>query len=130
MKKFLFLILVVIIVSCSTEKKSGSVLRSGELVTTRKYIGNFIDYCHTGPDVFGSDNLIWIKTTVYPAYGKLSAYSKNCRFLEGERIYLKRISPNPGPFGNWEYQVENDSSVVYRVSEYRYENNVLVLAWF
>jgi hypothetical protein len=36
----------------------------------------------------------------------------------------------PGAYGKWMYQVENDSSVIYRVSEYKYENNVLVKACF
>jgi hypothetical protein len=38
--------------------------------------------------------------------------------------------PTPGPYGNWEYLIENDSSDVYRVSNYRYENNALVQVSF
>ena len=116
--------------SCTSEKKSYSHLRNADLSVTRRYIGNFLDFRHTGPEVFGGTHLIWIRTTLFNSYGKISAYGKDCKFVPGEKIYLKRMYSTPGPYGNWEYQVENDSSVVYRVSNYRYENNVLVEATF
>jgi hypothetical protein len=118
-----------VILSCSTYKKT-SYLREDELVNSRRYIGNYIDYSHTGPENLGGPHLIWIKTTLYENFGKLSAYGKKCDFTPGERLYLRRLYSTPGTFGHWEYQVENDSSLYYRVSEFRYENNVLVRAWF
>jgi len=99
-------------------------------MNTRRYIGEFIDYCHTGPEIFGGVHLIWVKTTLYNRYGKISAYSNKCDFSLGDKLYLRRLYAVPGVFGNWTYQIENDSSVYYRVSEYRYENNVLVQALF
>jgi hypothetical protein len=130
MKKILLLILMGVVISCSTTKKSSSLLKEDEYYNTRKYIGNFIDYCHTGPEVFGGAHLIWIKTTLYNTFGKISAYGNKCEFSFGDKLYLRRTYSTPGPFGNWSYQIENDSSVVYRISEYRYENNVLARAWF
>ena len=130
MKKLLFLILTCTIISCATEKKSSSLLNSGDLITTRRYIGNFIDYSYTGPEVIGGVDLIWIKTTLYPRYGKISVYGRNCAFSAGQKLYLKRTGSTPGRYGIWEFQVENDSSACYKVSEYRYENNVLVRANF
>jgi hypothetical protein len=130
MKKLLFLIFMSIFISCATERKSVSPLTNNEFRTTRRYLGNFVDYCHTGPDVSGSVHLIWIKTTFYNAFGKISAYGKSCDFSPGDKIYLRSISSTPDAFGKWEYQVENDSFVVYRVSDYRYENNSLLRASF
>jgi len=126
MKKFLFLLLMGIIISCSITKKSSSLLQEDQFFITRKYIGNFIDYRHTGPQIVGGNDLIWIKTTIYSTYGKISAYSKTCNFSVGDKIYLKPIYYTPGKFGYWVYQVENDSSVNYRVSEFRFENNVFI----
>jgi hypothetical protein len=125
-----FLIFIPLLISCTSEKKSYSHLRNNDLSVTRRYIGNFLDYSHTGPEIFGGVNLIWIRTTQFNSYGKISAYGKDCKFEPGEKIYLKRMYSTPGPYGNWEYQIENDSSVVYRMSNFRYENNVLVQASF
>ncbi|HEY5124415.1 MAG TPA: hypothetical protein VIK14_11835, partial [Ignavibacteria bacterium] len=77
-----------------------------------------------GPQIVGGNDLIWIKTTIYSTYGKISAYSKNCDFSVGDKIYLRPISSTPGNLENWVYQIENDSSVNYKVSEFRFENNI------
>lgn len=130
MKILLLFVLVGTMLSCTTFKKSSLVLKADDFPITRKYIGNFVDYCHTGPEVFGGVNLIWIKTTLYTSFGKISAYSKECDFSAGDKIYLRQMYPTPGPYGNWDYLIENDSSVVYRASNYRYENNALVQVSF
>lgn len=123
MKKLLFLVLMSIIISCSTTNKSSSLLQEDQFLITRKYIGNFVDYYHTGPEIVGGSDLIWIKTSIYSTYGKISVYGKKCKFSVGDKIYLKPIYSTPGNFGNWIYQIENDSSVIYRVSDIRFENN-------
>jgi hypothetical protein len=124
MKKLLFLILMGIFISCGTTRKYSSLLQEEQLLITRKYIGNFVDYCHTGPEIVGGRDLIWIKTTVFNTFGRISVYGKTCDFSVGDKIYLKPIYSTPGNYGNWLYQIENDSSVIYRVSDYRYENNI------
>ena len=129
MKKYGFILLMALGISCATTDKSG-LLPEDNLIVTRKYVGNFVDYRHTKPMKFGDPHLIWIKTTSDTTYGKISAYSKKCDFSVGDRIYLRRIYTSPGVFGNWEYQIENDSSVFYRVSQYQYDNKVLVQNWF
>lgn len=126
----LTILLSAILSGCSSVKTIPSAGYENELLNTRKYIGEFIEYSHTRPEVFGGVNLIWIRTTMFSTYGRLSAYRNKCDFQKGERIYLKRMYSTPGAYGNWMYQVENDSSVIYRVSEYKYENNVLVKACF
>jgi hypothetical protein len=130
MKKFLFLPVFCLIVSCSTQLKTHSHLLDDGVSLTRRYIGNFIDYSHTGPDYCANAHLIWIRTTQFSTFGKLSAYGKDCKFTPGERIYLRRMYSIPNANGEWEYQVENDSSTVYLVSKYKYDNNVLVHASF
>jgi hypothetical protein len=130
MKKIALLVLVSVIISCSVTKRSASTRRDDDLINTRRYIGNFIDYCQTGPETFGGTHLIWIKTTLFNTYGKISAYGNDCNFTPGDKLYMRRLYATPGKQGNWEFQVENDSSVYYRVSDYRYENNVLVQVSF
>jgi hypothetical protein len=129
MKKLLFLILMGLLIACSTSKKSSSLLEEDQLYITRKYIGDFLEYCHTGPQIVGGKDLIWIKTSVYTTYGKISAYGKICDFSVGDKIYLKPVSSTTGDIGNWVYQIENDFSINYRVSEFRFENNVFTRNW-
>ena len=124
MKKLLFFVLMFLIISCSITKKSSSLPQEDQLIVSRRYIGNFIDYSHTGPQIVGDNDLIWIKTTIYHSYGKISAYSRTCDFSVGDKIYLKLISTTPENFGGLMYQIENDSSVNYMVSEFRFENNI------
>jgi hypothetical protein len=126
MKKILFLAIMGVLNSCSITKNYSSTIQEDQFLTTRKYIGNFIEYFHTDPQIVDGNDLIWIRTTVYNTFGKISAYGKKCDFSVGDKIYLRPTSSTPGKFGYWEYQIENDSSVYYKVSEYRYENNIFV----
>jgi len=130
MKKLILLLMISVTCSCVAVKQTAHVQRAEELCKTRRYIGDFIDYSKTGPEVFGCGNLIWIRTTVFNSYGKISAHADTCRFKEGDRIYLKRMYSVPDSYGSWDYQVENDSLVVYRVSKYKYENSTLVTTYF
>ena len=116
-------------ISCTITKKTG-LLPEDQVLVTRQYVGDFIDYRHTRPETFGYPHLIWIKTTMDSTYGKISAFSKKCEFSTGDRIYLRRTYITPGVFGYWVYQIENDSSVFYRVSEFQYDNKVLVQNWY
>ncbi len=124
------LVLTCFLVSCSAQKKSYTLLKENELTHTRKYIGNFVDYYYTDPEIFAGVPLIWIKTTMYTNYGQLSAYGKVCRFSPDDRLYLKSTYSKNGSFGNWVVEIENESSVSYRVSEYRYEERVVVQNMF
>jgi hypothetical protein len=130
MKKILLFLIACILISCGAMKNSATLNVEDQLYNTRKYIGNFIDYCHTGPEISGGAHLIWIKTSLYNSFGKISAFGKTCDFSVGERIYLRRLTSIPNATGNWSFQIENDSSVYYMVSGYRYENNSIVLASF
>lgn len=129
-KKLSFFLLIGITFACIPIRKSSSYIHEDQLCSTRRYIGNYIDYYHTEPGISGGRNLIWIRTTQFNSYGKISAYGKTCDFSVGDKIYLRRTSTIPDSFGNWSFQIENDSSVYYMVSGYRYENNAIVLASF
>jgi hypothetical protein len=102
-----------------------------ELVVTRKFVGSYIDFRHTGSDEYSAPNLIWIKTSHEGIYGKFSAYGKKCDFKPGENLYMKRTFYTPGQgAGFWIYRIENDSSVEYRLSDFQHDKKVLVQSWF
>jgi hypothetical protein len=129
MNKYGFILLMVLGISCVTTKKSG-MLPEDEFFVTRKYIGNFMDYRHTWPETIGDAHLVWIKTTRDSTYGKISVYSKKCKFSIGDKLYLRRTYCTPGFFGYWRYQIENDSSVFYTLSDFQYDKKILVQTWF
>ena len=126
MKKILLLLFAGTIFSCGTTNKLSTKVQEEQMIVTRKYIGNFIEYYHTSPDLVGGEDLIWIRTSVYNTFGRISAYSKTCKFSAGEKIYLKPTYSTPENFGYWEYEIENDDSVSYKISDYRFENNAFV----
>jgi hypothetical protein len=129
MKQILLLFTIFIFCSCSAEKHIPHAHRNGDLIITKKFIGNYIDYCHTGPEICGGTDLIWIKTTHIDSFGKISAYGKTCDFRPGERIYLNSIHSLERPTGDWEYEIGNDSALLYKVSEYQYQNKNFIKAW-
>jgi len=130
MPKLVYLILTGLCISCSLSNKSSSFPKEDELFITRKYIGDFVDYKYTGPVSFGGPPLIYIKTTLDTAYSQISVYSAKCEFSVGDKLYLRRTYSTSGLSGYWYYQIENDSSVYYRISEFMEDDKVLVQTWF
>ena len=129
-RKPVFLAIVAMTVACSPANRLASEPEEDMLYVTRSYIGNYEDYRHTAPARFGDPHLIWIKTTQDSTYGKISAYSRDCGFRSGDRLYLRRTYVTPGIYGYWMYQIENDSLVFYRVSEYQNDRKVLIQSWY
>ena len=119
-----------LIMSCSLTKPS--MIQEDELLLTRKYIGNFIEYFHTEPKSFGDPHLIWIKTSLEGTYGRITAYSKTCKFQPGERLYIRRVYDQMGGvWGDWVYQIESDNdNTNYRLSQFPYADTTLVQTWF
>jgi hypothetical protein len=112
-------------------KRSTEIVIEDEFLMTRKYVGVFLDYRHTGPSTSDGPNIIWIKTSMEKNFGKLSAYGKNCDFTMGDKLYIRRTFFSPGDVsGYWIYQIENDSTVYYRLSEFQYDKKVYVETLF
>jgi hypothetical protein len=59
MKKFGFILLLVLGISCATSEKSG--ISEDRIFVTRKFVGNFVGYRHTSLTNLGDPHLIWIK---------------------------------------------------------------------
>jgi hypothetical protein len=131
MNKSLFVLVLALTVSCSSSKKASSRINEDELIITRKYVGVFMDYRHTGPENYDGPNIIWVKTSMEDMYGKISAYGKKCEFAEGDRLYLRRTFYSPGIVsGYWVYTLENDSSVSYRATDLQHDREVFIKTWF
>ena len=114
-----------------SSKRSSEVVIEDQFFVTRKYVGEYIDYRHTGPGRSEGPNIIWIKTSMDKSLGKLSAYGKTCQFAPGDQLYIRRIYYSPGDVtGFWVYQIENNSSIFYRLSEFQYDKKVYVETLF
>jgi hypothetical protein len=114
-------------------KRPTEIVIEDEFLITRKYVGDFLDYRHTGQDNSDFPNIIWIKTSMDKTFGKLSALGKNCDFTPGDHLYIRRIFYSPGDVsgsGYWIYQIENDSSTYYRLSEFQYDKKVYIETLF
>lgn len=123
--------LLAITASCSTMRQTGSAVSEDDLMITRKYVGDFIEYRHTGPENYEGPNIIWIKTSMESQYGKISAYGRKCDFIPGERLYLRRKLYSPGIVsGYWVYVIENDKSVSYRATDLQHDREVYIKSWF
>ena len=130
MKKIMFLFMVVALSSCATVKKTAT-LPEDELFQTRKYVGNFIEYRHTGPERLGDPHIIWIKTSLESVYGIISAYSRDCQFNVNDRLFIRRIYFTTVLSEYWLYQIESDSlKKPYRLSKFQYDDKVLIQTWF
>ena len=117
--------------SSEISDKLSDEVTEDKLFISRKYVGQFVDYRQTGSSDYNGPNLIWIKTTLDKTFGKISAYSKKCNFSVGDKLYLKRAYYSPGVVsGYWVYQIENDSSVYYRVTDFQSDKKVSVETWF
>jgi hypothetical protein len=112
-------------------KRNTEIVIEDQFLLTRKYIGEFLDYRHTGPETSDGPNIIWIKTSMDKTFGKFSAYGRSCEFTIGDNLYIRRIFYSPGDVtGYWIYQIENDSSIFYRLSEFQYDKKVYVETMF
>lgn len=122
---------MVLTASCSTFLRNSATLDEGELVITRKYMGEFVEHRQTGPENYDGPNLIWIKTTMEDEYGKISAYGRRCDFVTGERLYLRRAFYSPGIVsGYWVYYIENDLGISYRATDIQHDREVYISTWF
>jgi len=130
MKRLIFLIfLVCLAVSCGTSRKASP--KDAGMVMTRKFVGNYIEYRQTPSARIGYPNLVWIKTTLKGTYGRISAYSKDCKFKAGDRLYIRKEYIMPGVSGYWEYYVESDDgSVLYKLTEFQNDKKVNTDSWF
>lgn len=107
------------------------IIEEDELTIVRKYAGTFLEYRHTGPSTHGGPNIIWIKTSMENVFGKISALGRTCDFIPGDNLYLTRTLFSPGGVsGYWEYYIENNSSVSYRLTELQHDRKVLVETLF
>jgi hypothetical protein len=56
---------------------------------------------------------------------------KKCDFSKGDRLYFTKKFYSPGMIGGkWEYYIENDSSLMYKLTEYQSDKKVLTETWF
>lgn len=128
---FLVFILIGLNISCSVFRASSETEEEGSLVTTRKFAGVFIDFRYTVTEDLPRVENIWIKTSLESRYGKICAFGKNCEFNPGDRLYLTRKFYSPGMTGGkWEYFIENDSLVIYKLADYQSDHKVFTETWY
>ncbi|MCU0378876.1 MAG: hypothetical protein MUC78_11530 [Bacteroidales bacterium] len=124
-----YVVLLLLVFSCSTIDKPASTPEEDKLFMTRIYIGNFLDYRHTSSDDNGNPDLIWITTTRDSIHGKISAHGRECLFTPGERLYISRVQSAIGKGEAWQYRIENSDTIRYLINEYHDHRRDLVGSW-
>lgn len=131
MKKFAgYILFCLLFISCSTAVPFTG--NEDELMITRKYAGDFVEFTYSEPLKASDPRLIWIRTTQESTYGKIAAYSKSCDFRPGERLYIRKILSESGSvWGEWQYQIESDDEKIkYILSQPQKDNNRVINSWF
>jgi hypothetical protein len=118
----LSLTLILTLLSCAVSRQP---IVEDEIVASRRYVGNFIRYEYASPNDYGWPNTEWIVTTKFGVYGRISAYSNGCRFSPGDRLYIRKVGDSPMADSYWSYQIENESNVNYKLSEFQDGNQLL-----
>ena len=114
-----------------SSKKLFPIIIEDTLFISRKYVGKFVDYRQADQDTYNGPNIIWIKTSMDEIFGKISAYGKKCKFSVGDKLYIKRTFFSPGVVsGYWVYQIENDSTIYYKLTDFQHDRKVFVETWF
>jgi hypothetical protein len=110
--RVLYLIITVAIISaCSV---SEPVMPQEELMITRKYVGNLLDYRRVEGEGLLDPDVVWLKTTLESNYGKIGIYVKGELKLDtNERLYLRRTHADSPGIDQWNYFLESNSGEVY-----------------
>ena len=114
MKGLYIIILATVISACSVSEPG---IQREELMVTRKYVGNLVDHRRVEGEGVLDPDVVWLKTSLEPLYGKIGIYVKGELELKpNERLYIRRYhSDNPG-INQWNYYLEsNDGKVYYRL---------------
>ena len=123
MKKLGFILLMLTGISCATTERSGSSSQD-QLVITRKYVGNFVNYSNPASSLVGP-HVILIKTSQDSVYGYIPVCTRKCKFEPGDRLYIRRGYQPNGRSGYWVYQIENEkvNKISYRLDDHEYGLN-------
>ncbi|MBN1388725.1 MAG: hypothetical protein JW965_09780 [Bacteroidales bacterium] len=114
MKIVFSIIIIAFISACSV---SEPVMQEEELMITRKYVGNLLDYRRVEGEGLLDPDVIWLKTTLESNYGKIGIYVKGELELDiNERLYLRRAHSDTPGIDQWSYFLEsNNGEVFYRL---------------
>ena len=115
LKSITVIILMMVLVKCSVFRLSKDT--DSELLITRKYVGNYIDYRLAGEGDPLNPHIFWIKTSLENTYGKIGVYAKgNMDLQENDRLYLRRTLYSHQAINSWNYLLESsDQTVFYKI---------------
>ena len=113
--RVIYLIAIISLISACSVSEPG--MQREELMITRKYVGNLVDHRRVKGEGVLDPDVVWLKTSLEPHYGKIGIYVKGDLKLDNnDRLYIRRYhSDNPG-INQWKYFLESsDGRVFYRL---------------
>jgi len=111
MRSIYIIMVVAILSACSV---SEPVMQEEQLMITRKYVGNLLDYRRVEGEGLLDPDVVWLKTTLESNYGKIGIYVKGELELDvNERLYLRRAHADTPGINQWNYFLESNSGEVF-----------------
>jgi len=111
MKVLYLAVIITLIASCSVTEP---VMQEEQLMITRKYVGNLLDYRRVEGEGLLDPDVVWLKTTLESNYGKIGIYVKGELELDvNERLYLRRAHSDTPGINQWNYFLESNSGEIY-----------------
>jgi len=111
MRSIYIIMVVAILSACSV---SEPVMQEEQLMITRKYVGNLLDYRRVEGEGLLDPDVVWLKTTLESNYGKIGIYVKGEFELDvNERLYLRRAHADTPGINQWNYFLESNSGEVF-----------------
>lgn len=118
-------LIIIFITACSVREPA---IQQEQIMLTRKYAGNLLDYRRIEGGGLMDPDIIWLKTTLENVYGKIGIYVSGKFELDiNERLYIRRVlTDNPG-MNQWTYFLESDDGeIFYRLRSSRKGEEVIL----
>ena len=124
--KIICFLTIITIISCSTSKNLIQ-LPEDKSFLNKKCVGKFLESKDSG-----DSTIMWIKTTKDTVFGKILVYGHDCKFIKGERLYIKKVynieKDNDNIWECWMYRLENKDKVSfhYKIAKFQYKTKILI----
>lgn len=121
------LLLMIAAGSCAVSDHTASLQPEDKLFVSRKYVGQYVS-SSTERLGFGMPRVTYVQTDS-KEYDSIVIYGKDCKFVQGERLYIRCRWVQPSAAGYWAYELEGEAAQ-YRLGQFGYGAKLLTQSWY
>ncbi|MCF8222370.1 MAG: hypothetical protein K9J25_04425 [Bacteroidales bacterium] len=121
MRRSLLLTVITIMWLMSGCSVSRDVIPQDQLIITRKYVGNLLDYRRIEGELLLNPDIMWLKTSLESEFGKIGIYLRgDLELILNDRIYIRRTHTEHPGINHYSYTLESsDGEIFYRLHSFR-----------